>query len=397
MIVPFVDLKLQYEAIRSEVAVALQGVLDQTAFAGGPSVARFEKRFAEFCGVRHAIGVSSGTSALWLALLASGIGRGDEVITVPNTFIATVEAISFTGAKPVFVDVCEDSCLMDPRLLKGAITPRTKAVIPVHLFGQTADMDPIMQIAADHGLSVIEDACQAHGSTYKEKKAGSMGDAGCFSFYPGKNLGAYGEAGAVVTNNDKLAERIAILRDHGQTRKYCHSIIGWNSRMDGFQGAILEIKLKHLEDWNRARKGHARLYRDFLSKVNGVRCPMEQPYGEHVFHIYSIRVAWRDELMAYLAEKGVSCAIHYPVPIHLQEAYRFLGLPKGSFPATEAAAEEMVSLPMFAELTDPQITYVADQIKTFMEGQAGIDHVQRAIGERPGYKGMRLNRRPAAG
>jgi dTDP-4-amino-4,6-dideoxygalactose transaminase len=371
MKVPFVDLKIQYESIRSEVASALQAVLDQTAFAGGPFVAGFEKRFAEFCGVRHAIGVSSGTSALWLALLASGIGPGDEVITVPNTFIATAEAITFTGAKPVFIDVCRDSCLMDPGLIAGAITSRTKAVIPVHLFGQAADMDPIMEIASGRGLAVIEDACQAHGATYKGKRAGSIGDAGAFSFYPGKNLGAYGEAGAVVTSNDGLAARIATLRDHGQSRKYYHSMIGWNDRMDGFQAAVLDIKLKYLEDWNRTRRAHAALYDRLLPGDDGLRRPVAKPYGEHAFHIYAIRTAERDALIAYLAEKGVSCGIHYPVPIHLQEAYRFLGLTKGRFPEAEAAASEMVSLPMFAELTDEQIAYTAGQIRAFTQMRKG--------------------------
>lgn len=372
MKVPFVDLKIQYEAMRQEVASALQAVLDQTAFAGGPFVARFEKKFAEFCGARHAVGVSSGTAALWLALLASGIGPGDEVITVPNTFIATAEAITFTGAKPVFIDVCEDSCLMDPDLIEGAITPKTRAIIPVHLFGQAADMDPIMEIASGRGLAVIEDACQAHGATYKGRKAGSIGDAAAFSFYPGKNLGAYGEAGAVVTNNDKLAGKVTTLRDHGQSRKYYHSMIGWNDRMDGFQGAILDVKLKYLEGWNRARRAHAALYDSLLCGEEGIRCPTVKPYGEPVFHIYAIRTADRDDLMAYLAENGVACGIHYPVPIHLQEAYSFLGLPEGSFPAAEAAASEMVSLPMFAELTDDQIAYAAGKINSFMESRRGV-------------------------
>ena len=366
MKVPFVDLKQQYESIRLEVAAAIHRVLEATAFAGGPFVAEFEKKFAEFCDTRHAMGVSSGTSALWLALQACGVGPGDEVITVPNTFIATAEAISFTGAKPVFVDVEADSCLMDPRLLERAITRKTRAVIPVHLFGQMADMDPIMEIARDRGLVVIEDACQAHGALYKGRRAGSIGDAGAFSFYPGKNLGAYGEAGAVVTNNDRLAERISVLRDHGQIRKYYHSTIGWNGRMDGFQGAVLTVKLKYLEDWNRARRDNAALYNGLLSGLEDVRLPVEKSYGEHVFHVYMVRVPNRDELMSSLADREISCNIHYPVPIHLQEAYGFLGLQKGTFPVAEQCAAEMLSLPMFAELTAGQIVYVAHEIKGFM-------------------------------
>ncbi len=262
MKVPFVDLKAQYESIRYEVAAAIQRVLESTAFAAGPFVAQFEKEFAQFCGTRYALGVNSGTSALWLALLACGVGPGDEVITVPTTFIATAEAISQTGARPVFVDINEDTYLMDPALLEGAITLKTKAIIPVHLYGQMADMDPIMECARAHGLYVIEDACQAHGATYKGRRAGSIGDAGCFSFYPGKNLGAYGEGGAVVTDNQRIAERIAVLKDHGQSEKYYHSVIGWNDRMDGIQGAVLSVKLKYLEEWNAARRSNARLYSD---------------------------------------------------------------------------------------------------------------------------------------
>ncbi len=369
MRVPFVDLKAQYESIREETSSAIQDVLDATAFAGGPFVARFEKKFAQFCGVKHALGVGSGTSALWLALLACGIGPGDEVITVPNTFIATAEAISFAGARPVFVDIREDTYVMDPTKVEKAVTDRTRAIIPVHLFGQVADMDPIMEIARDRRLVVIEDACQAHGARYKGKRAGSIGDMGCFSFYPGKNLGAYGEAGAVTTNNDALAEKVSILRDHGQTRKYCHSMIGWNSRMDGFQAAILEVKLRRLEEWNKARRKNARLYGSLLSPIGDVTLPVEADYGEHVFHVYAVRTPKRDELIAYLGEREISCGIHYPTPIHLQEAYRFLGKGQGSFPAAEQCAAQMVSLPLFAELTPEQIEWTAGEMRAFFQGR----------------------------
>ena len=379
MKVPFVDLKSQYQSIRPEVQSALQAVLDSTAFAGGPFVAEFEKAFARFCGAGFALGVSSGTSALWLSLLACGVGPGDEVITVPNTFIATAEAISFTGARPVFVDVDEESCLLNPALLERAITSRTRAIIPVHLFGQMADMDPLMAIAREHGLLVIEDACQAHGASYKGKKAGTIGDMGCFSFYPGKNLGAYGEAGAVVTNNEKLAREVAILRDHGQSRKYYHSRIGWNDRMDGFQAAILSVKLPHLAEWNALRRQNARLYDLFLGAVRGVTLPGEAGYGEHIYHVYAIRVADRDGLMKRLNENDIGCGIHYPVPIHLQEAYQVLGFKEGSFPVAEKCAGEMVSLPMFPEMTRDQVRHVSDEIEAFMAA-TGVDGRLAAVG-----------------
>ena len=367
MAVPFLDLKAQYLSIQNEVAMALQNVLDKTAFAGGRFVERFEREFALFCGVKSAIGVSSGTSALWTALLAFGIGKGDEVITTPNTFIATAEAISYCGAKPVFVDVDEQTYNMNPALLEDAITPRTKAVIPVHLYGQTADMDAIIKIAKKHGLFVIEDASQAHGAEYKERRAGSIGDAGCFSFYPGKNLGAYGEAGAVVTNNIEVAEKIRMLRDHGQKKKYYHSIIGWNARMDGFQGAILSVKLKYLAVWNEARRKNARLYNDLLAETDGIITPVEAAYAKHIYHIYAVRVQNRGELITALAEKDIHCGIHYPVPIHLQDAYRFLGYKKDSFPVAEKCADELISLPMFPELSKAQIEEVCDEIKSFLQ------------------------------
>ncbi len=362
MKVPFLDLKAQYHSISEEVDVALHQVIGATAFSGGPFVTRFEEQFAAFCRCKYAIGVGSGTEALWLALLASGIGQGDEVITVPNTFIATVEAISLCGATPVFVDVDEQSYTMNPHLLEAAITPRTKAVIPVHLYGQMADMDPIMDIAKRHGLLVIEDACQAHGAEYRGRPAGSIGDAGCFSFYPGKNLGAYGEAGGVVTNQPELEQRIRKLRDHGQSRKYFHEMIGVNSRMDGLQGAVLGVKLRHLPDWNEARRRNAELYRTYLNGVDGLILPQEMDYAKHIYHIFAVRVPNRDAFMNELTQQDIGCGIHYPVPVHLQEAYAFMGMPKGSFPVAEQCADETVSLPMFPELSQEQIELVADVI-----------------------------------
>ena len=365
MKVPFLDLKAQYLTIKDEIHEAISKVMESTAFAGGPFVSKFEEEFAKLCDCKYAIGVGNGTDALWLSLLALGIGPGDEVIAVPNTFIATAEAITYCGAKPVFVDVDKKTYNMDPALLESAITPKTKAIIPVHLFGQPADMDPIMAIARARGLYVVEDACQAHGAEYKGRKTGSMGHTGCFSFYPGKNLGAYGEAGAVVTSDDALAEKMRIFRDHGQAKKYHHSMIGWNARMDGIQGAVLSVKLKYLSDWNESRRKHAQAYNERLSLRHDIITPHLANYAQHVYHIYAIRIKERDRFMAYLAEKGISTGIHYPIPIHLQKAYSFLGLNKGTYPVAEQCALEFVSLPMFPELIEEQIDYIVDHIKLF--------------------------------
>ena len=427
MRVPFLDLKAQYLAMKDEIHGAIQQVLDATAFAGGPFVAQFEKEFASFCGCREGIGVGSGTEALWLCLLALGVGPGDEVITAPNSFIATAEAISFCGATPAFVDVDPRTYTLDPnkledylkRRVQGAgrraqgktysgrrsavsgqqsgasglqppasnlqpgsrnvssfslqptasnLQPgsRPKAVIPVHLFGQPADMDPILEIAKKYDLAVVEDACQAHGALYKGKKVGSLGDAGCFSFYPGKNLGAYGEAGAAVTNNPEMAARMRMIRDHGQSKKYHHDLIGWNDRMDGIQGAILSAKLKHLPAWNEARRKNARLYTSLLNHASGIVVPEEAPYARHIYHIYAVRVQNRDKLMSALGEKGIGCGIHYPIPIHLTDAYGFMGLGRGSFPSAEECADEFISLPMFPELSVEQIEYVCTEIKRLL-------------------------------
>jgi len=363
MKVLFMDLKTQYESIKGDINTAINNVIEKTAFASGPFVKKFEEEFAAFCGIKQCIGVGSGTEALWLALLGLGIGPGDEVITVPNTFIATAEAISFCGAKPVFVDVDEKTYNMNPALVDAAITPKTKAIIPVHLFGQMADMNPIMEISKKRGLFVIEDASQAHGAEYKKNKAGSMGDAGCFSFYPGKNLGAYGEAGAVVTNDEELDRKIRMLRDHGQAKKYHHSYIGWNARMDGIQGAILSVKLKHLEKWTEARRRNAKIYDELLQDVPGVIAPWESAHGKHVYHLFAIRVAERDRIISALAEKEIFCGIHYPIPVHLLDAYKFLNLRKGSFPVAEKSASEFVSLPMFPELNREKIEFVVRGLK----------------------------------
>jgi len=364
--VPFLDLRAQHDPLRAELLAAIGEVIDRSAFAGGPMVAQLEEDFAAYCQTGVAVGVGSGTEALWLALLAQGIGPGDEVITVPNTFMATAEAISYCGAKPVFVDVDEQTYTLDPRQLERAITPRTKAVIPVHLFGQMADMDPIMEIAQRHCLMVIEDACQAHGAEYKGRRAGSIGHAGCYSFYPGKNLGAWGEAGAVVTNDRALAAKIRILRDHGQETKYHHSCIGWNARMDGIQAAVLRVKLKGLNHGNTARRAHARRYDELLSGLEHLAVPPAAEYGVHVYHLYVVRVPERDRILQALAQRGIACGIHYPKPVHLQGAYRSLGLGLGSFPVAERCAGEFLSLPMFPELTPTQVETVARELKAVL-------------------------------
>jgi dTDP-4-amino-4,6-dideoxygalactose transaminase len=361
--VPFLDLSAHHAPLRSEIDAAIGEVIDSGAFAGGPFVAAFEERFAAFCGCTYSIGVGSGTDALWLTLLACGVGPGHEVITVPNTFMATAEAITYCGAKPVFVDVDALTYTMDPTLIEEAITSRTKAIIPVHLFGQPADMDPILEIARSHRLLVIEDAAQAHGAEYRGKRAGSLGDAGCFSFYPGKNLGALGEAGAVVTNDRDLQKKIRILRDHGQIQKYRHAMVGWNARMDGIQAAVLNVKLRHLQTSNELRRAHAAKYDEALSNIEKLMPPFTADYAKHVYHIYAVRFHGRDDVVQSLEKMGVVCGIHYPVPIHLQEAYQDLGYQIGAFPIAERTACQFISLPMFPELTSQQIEVVTAALK----------------------------------
>jgi len=360
--VPFLDLNPHHAAIRAELDHAIREVIDSNAFAGGPFVEKFERDFASYCGAQHAIGVGSGTEALWLSLLAGGVGAGDEVITVANTFMATAEAVTYCGARPVFVDVNESTYTMDPAGLEDALSPRTKAIVPVHLFGQPADMDPILEFAHKHNLFVIEDAAQAHGAKYKGRTAGTLGDAGCFSFYPSKNLGAMGEAGAIITDNAKLQEKLRILRDHGQVRKYCHDLVGWNCRMDGIQAAVLSVKLRHLESGNSLRRAHALEYNRAFDGMSDLATPLEAPYARHIYHVYAIRVEERDVVMNALRERGIQCAVHYPVPIHLQKAYQDLEYETGSLPVSERIARELISLPMFPELTDRQIAAVVDGV-----------------------------------
>jgi dTDP-4-amino-4,6-dideoxygalactose transaminase len=357
-VIPFVDLKAQYTGIKEEIRAAIDRVLESSQFALGEEVAAFEREFAAYCATPHAVGTNSGTSALHLALLAAGVGPGDEVITVPFTFIATAAAISYTGARPVFVDIEPRSFAMDPSLLEAAISPRTKVVIPVHLYGQPADMDPIMEIARRHGVAVIEDAAQAHDAEYKGRRAGSMGDLACFSFYPGKNLGAYGEGGVVVTSNPEYDRVIRMLRDWGQARRYHHEVLGYNYRMEGIQGAVLRVKLRHLPAWTEARRQRATWY-DALLVHDGVEPPSAMPYARHVYHLYAIRVDERDRVQRTLADSGIQTGIHYPIPLHLQRAYAHLGHRLGDFPIAEAAAAEVLSLPMYPELPEESCREVA--------------------------------------
>jgi dTDP-4-amino-4,6-dideoxygalactose transaminase len=361
-VIPFVDLKAQYLNIKDEIDAAITRVLESSQFVLGDEVAAFEEEFASYCGTRYGIAVNSGTSALHLALLAAGIGPGDEVITVPFTFVATVAAICYTDARPVFIDIEPRSYTMDVTQLEGAITERTKAILPVHLYGQPADMDPVQEIARRYGLVVIEDAAQAHGAEHKGRRVGGIGDLGCFSFYPGKNLGAYGEAGMVVTNNPDYACTISMLRDWGQERKYYHVLKGYNHRMDGLQGAILRVKLRHLEAWTEARRAHAAHY-DQLLADSKVQTPTVMPYGRHVYHIYAVRVPDRDPLQQALHRRGIQTGIHYPIPVHLQKAYADLGYRSGDFPCSEQVASETLSLPMYAEISDTQIEVVSAVVR----------------------------------
>jgi dTDP-4-amino-4,6-dideoxygalactose transaminase len=350
-------LKAQYRSIKPEIDAAIARVLESSQFVLGEAVASFERDFAAYCGTDHAIAVNSGTSALHLSLLAASIGAGDEVITTPFTFVATVAAILYTGARPVLVDIDPNNFNIDPAKIERAISPRTKAVMPVHLYGQPADMDPILEVAKRHNLIVIEDAAQAHGAQYKGRVVGSIGELGCFSFYPGKNLGAYGEGGAVTTSNPEYARTIRMLRDWGAEKKYEHLLKGYNYRMEGLQGAVLGVKLKHLESWTAARRAHALRYTELLAG-SGVTTPVEMPYAGHVWHVYTVRTAERDELQQALSAAGVQTGIHYPIPVHLQPAYADLGYRAGDFPHAEAAAKQVLSLPMFPEMTEAQMQEV---------------------------------------
>jgi dTDP-4-amino-4,6-dideoxygalactose transaminase len=361
-VIPFVDLKAQYVSIKDEVNAAIQGVLDSCEFTLGSEVAKFEQEFAAYCHAKHAIGVNTGTSALHLALLAAGVGPGDEVITIPFTFVATVAAIYYTGAKTVFVDIDPHSFTMDANAVEAAITKQTKAIIPVHLYGQPADMDPILGIARQRGLVVIEDACQAHGAEYKGRRVGSLGHMGCFSFYPGKNLGAYGEGGMVVTDNVEYTRTIRMLRDWGAEKRYQHVLKGYNYRMEGLQGAVLRVKLRHLESWTQARRGIAARYDRLLAK-SGIATPEAMPYARHVYHIYAVRTSHRQAWQEGLQAEDIHTGIHYPIPVHLLPAYADLGYKAGQFPNSERAAKEVLSLPMYGELKEEQCDEVARVVR----------------------------------
>jgi len=361
-LVPFVDLKAQYQTIKSEIEAAISRVVESGRYILGPEVENFEKDFAEYVGARFCVGVNSGTAALQLALMVTGVGAADDVIVTANTFFATAETVSTAGARPVFVDADAVAYTIDVSKIENAITPRTRAIIPVHLYGQPADLDPIFEIARRHNLSVIEDAAQAHGAEYKGHRVGALGDVGCFSFYPAKNLGAYGDAGAIVTDDDMVARRIKLLRDHGSDRKYYHEIVGYNFRLETLQAAVLAVKLRHLESWTRLRCRHAAQYHELL-KTSSLVLPRELEYARHVYHLYVVQSDRRDELQRKLAAAGVQTGIHYPVPIHLQPAYSSLGYRAGDFPETEKQSQRVLSLPMFAELTDVQINLVAEALK----------------------------------
>jgi len=363
--VPFVDLATQYAAIRGEVLPAMEEVLESAAFVLGPHVVAFEQHFAAYIGARYCVGVESGTAALKLALAGLGIGPGDEVVLPANTYIASALAISAVGATPLPVDV-DDAYGLDPNAFEAAITPRTKAVMPVHLYGQAVPMRPILEVAERYGLRVVEDACQAHGAKIDGRRAGAIGDAGCFSFYPGKNLGAYGDGGAIVTNDERLYERLLLERDFGQKKKYEHLIKGDNCRLDAIQAAVLDVKLRYLDEWNERRRDHAALY-DALLAIAGFETPKNRNAEGHVYHLYVTQVRDRDRVRDELASRGIATGIHYPVPIHLQPAYADLGILPGRFPVTETAARRTLSLPMYPELEASQIRHVVDTLREVAE------------------------------
>lgn len=363
MPVPFLNLKLQYKALQAEIDGAIRQVLESAAYVGnGPNVAPFEEEFASYCGTQYCAAVKSGTDALRFALMAIGMKPGDEVITVPNTFIATTEAISQAGAKPVFVDVDPATMLMDPTKLPDAITPKTKAIIPVHLAGLCADMDPILKISDYYGVPVIEDACQAHGARYKGRRAGSMGAAGCFSFYPGKNLGAFGEGGAIVSNDPEMIEKAKMIRDHGQREKYIHEVEGYNGRLDTLQAEVLRVKLRRLDEWNEARRRNADIYRELLADLP-VELPVIPENCQSVFHLFMIQTDERQAVIDALKASGIGWGLHYPVPLHLQQAYASMGYRRGAFPVAERFADRILSLPMFAEISREQIEEVAGVVR----------------------------------
>ncbi|MBR1068575.1 dTDP-4-amino-4,6-dideoxygalactose transaminase [Bradyrhizobium japonicum] len=371
MHIPFVDLKAQYETLKDEIVEAIRGILDSAQFIGGEVVTSFERDFAAYCQVGYARGVASGTDALHLALRALGIRHGDEVITTAHTFIATAAAIVATGARPVFVDIDPDTYTIDPSMIERALTGRTRAIVPVHIFGQPADMGPIKEIARRHALYVVEDAAQAHGAEYQGVRTGALGDVACFSFYPAKNLGAYGDGGAVTTNSAAIAERIELLRDHGRTTHYCHSEVGFNSRLDALQAAVLQIKLRRLDQWNANRRRAAEWYAMELAE-SGIKTPFVRKGSTHIYHLYVIATNERDAMRNELDEAGVTTGIHYPLPLHLQPAFAHLGYRRGDLPCCEAMAARSLSLPMFPELARDQVRRIAA--------------IARAAAERDGHK-----------
>jgi len=364
--IPYFDLPAQLRSVRKDIDAAIARTIDHCSFCLGPDVAAFEKDFAQYCGAAHSVGFNSGTSALHVAMILAGVGPGDEVITTPFTFVATSWAISYVGARPVYVDVDDATFNLDAARVERAITPRTKAVLPVHLYGHPFDLDPFLEICRKRGLPLVEDAAQAHGASYKGRKVGTFGRMSCFSFYPGKNLGACGEAGALVTDDAALAARARSLREHGSTQRYFHDEVGYNYRMEGIQGAVLGVKLKHLEDWTRRRRTIAHAYHDLLADTP-LQLPREAGYAESAWHLYVVRHARRDELKKHLEANGVGCALHYPLPLHLQKCYASLGYKPGDFPVAEKAARECLSLPIYPELTDNQVQRVADVIKGFFK------------------------------
>jgi dTDP-4-amino-4,6-dideoxygalactose transaminase len=365
--IPYLDLAAQMRPLRAEIDAAMARTLDHCSFCLGPDVAQFEKDFAAFCGAKHAVGFNSGTSALHVAMLLLNVGPGDEVITTPFTFVATSWAISYVGAKPVYVDVDRATYNLDPRLVERALTPRTKAVLPVHLYGHPCDLEALQAISRRHNLPLVEDAAQAHGALCQGRRVGTTGVMSCFSFYPGKNLGAYGEGGALVTNDDAHAARARSLREHGSTQRYFHDEVGYNYRMEGIQGAVLGVKLKHLADWTRARRRVAHRYHELLAGTP-LALPVEAAGVESAYHLYVVRHPRREELKQYLEAQGVGCALHYPLPLHLQKCYASLGHHAGDFPVAEQAARECLSLPIYPELTDAQLERVANVVRGFFKG-----------------------------
>jgi dTDP-4-amino-4,6-dideoxygalactose transaminase len=378
--IQFSDLATQNARLRPELDAAIAAVINESEFVLGRPVAAFESEFARYCGTGDAVGVNSGTSGLHLALLAAGVQPGDEVVTTALTFVATVAAIGYTGARPVLVDISPDSFTIDPARIEAAITPRTRAIVPVHLYGQPADMAPILDIARRHRLAVIEDASQAHGAEYQGRRVGSLGDAGCFSFYPSKNLGACGEGGMVTTSDPEIARQVRSLRDWGQTKPYQHSLQGFNYRMDGIQGAVLSVKLRHLDQWNAARRTNAARY-DAALHGSAVKAPPVMSYGRHVYHVYAVRVSSRAVVQAALLERGIETRIHYPTPIHLLEAWSRLGLPRGDFPEAEHAADQVLSIPVHPELSPEQVSQVTTALEIVAEQAAAP--VSRIRKQRP--------------